>query len=136
MKKIIISFLLIGCFSSLGWSQEKPVQTKTVKPDGTVVINTTTIGKNILGFNDITPVEIYIKGGKVSSIKALPNSESPEYFDLVLSSKLLSKWNGLTPSAAADKKVDAVSGASYSSKAIIGNVKAGLKYAKEHPGSK
>jgi uncharacterized protein with FMN-binding domain len=32
-------------------------------------------------------------------------------------------------------KVDAVSGATYSSKAVIANVKAGLKYANEHSGN-
>ena len=135
LNKVFVALFILCSAATLNDMSAQTVATKTVKPDGTVVINTTTIGKKILGYNDITPVEIDIKHGKVTTIKALPNDEEPEYFDKVIKSKLLSKWVGLTPAAGATLKVDAVSGATYSSKAVIANVKAGLKYANEHPGN-
>jgi NosR/NirI family nitrous oxide reductase transcriptional regulator len=135
LKKVFVAFCILCSAAAFNEMNAQTEKTKTVKSDGTVVINTTTIGKKILGYNDITPVEINIKDGKVTSIKALPNDEEPEYFDKVIKSKLLSKWVGLTPAAGATLKVDAVSGATYSSKAVIANVKAGLKYANEHPGN-
>jgi uncharacterized protein with FMN-binding domain len=135
LKKLFVVFFILCSVAAINEMNAQTVKTKTVKPDGTVVINTTTIGKKFLGYNDITPVEIDIKNGKVTTIKALPNDEEPEYFDKVIKSKLLSKWVGLTPAEGSALKVDAVSGATYSSKAVIANVKAGLKYANEHKGS-
>ncbi|MCI1785024.1 MAG: FMN-binding protein [Bacteroidales bacterium] len=134
-KKLLSAAILAACLSVSAASTSQTPKTRTVKTDGTVIINTSEIGKSYLGFNDVTPVEIDIKGGKVISVKALPNDESPEYFGKVLQSKLLEKWNGKTPAEGAELKVDAVSGATYSSKAIIENVKAGLRYELENSGT-
>ena len=49
----------------------------------------------------------------------------------VIKSGLLSSWNGLTPKEGRELKVDAVSGATFSSDAIIRNVRAGLRYLDE-----
>ncbi len=95
--------------------------------DGTVVVNTTQIGRDITGYGGQVPLEIYIKDGRVSRIEALPNSESPEFFDEAKA--LLTRWNGKTVGEAADMKVDVVSGATFSSRGIIGNVRRGLQYA-------
>jgi uncharacterized protein with FMN-binding domain len=134
-KKLLSAVILAACLSVSAGSTSQTPRTRTVKADGTVVINTSEIGKSYLGFNDVTPVEISIKEGKVISIKALPNDESPEYFGKVLQSKLLEKWNGKTPAEGAKFNVDAVSGATYSSKAVIENIKAGLRYELENSGS-
>ena len=99
---------------------------KRMVSDSVLVVNTTALGKNIIGYSGITPVEIYVTNGKVSEVKPLPG-----YFWSVIKSGLLSSWNGLTPKEGRELKVDAVSGATFSSDAIIRNVRAGLRYLDE-----
>lgn len=106
---------------------QKPVKAVTKLADGTFVVNTTTLAKDITGFGGNVPLEIYIKDGTVKKIKPLKNSETPEFFSRA--SALLTKWNGKSIDDALAMKVDGVSGATYSSRAIIGNVTRGLNYA-------
>lgn len=98
----------------------------TVLPDGTTVINTSNLTKTITGYAGPVPLEIYIKDGKISDIKPLSNEETPSFFNRA--SALLQSWIGKTPQDALAMNVDAVSGATYSSNAIISNVNAGLAY--------
>uniref|UniRef100_A0AB33IWG5 FMN-binding domain-containing protein n=1 Tax=Prevotella sp. GTC17253 TaxID=3236793 RepID=A0AB33IWG5_9BACT len=95
--------------------------------DGTYVINTTLLGKDILGYGGPVPLEIYMKEGKIQKVNALRNSESEDFF--AEASSLLTRWNGKTPKEALTMKVDGVSGATYSSRAIIANMRLGLQYA-------
>jgi FMN-binding domain protein len=95
--------------------------------DGTVVLNTTFLAKDVKGFAGAVPLEIYLKKGKVQQVKALHNSETPEFMQEA--SELLGRWNGKTTEQALAMKVDGVTGATYTSNAIIGNMKAGLQYA-------
>lgn len=104
-----------------------PVMTET--SDGTLVINTTEIGKDIIGYGGPTPVEIYIKDGKIEKIKALPNQETPEFYGAVRNSDILESLDGMTLQEASGAKIDAVSGATYSSAAVINNIKTGINYA-------
>lgn len=98
--------------------------------DGTQVINTTDLGKDISGYGGAVPLEIYLKDGKIEKVEALKNSETPDFFKAA--SPLLSRWNGKTPDEALNMKVDAVSGATFSSRGIIGNMRAGLQYASKN----
>ena len=100
-------------------------------PDGTAVINTKTIGSSITGFAGKVPLEITFKAGKINQVKALPNEETEDFFDMA--STLLNKWNGKTIDQALAMQVDAVTGATFSSKAIIGNMREALLYAKSNP---
>lgn len=94
--------------------------------DGTIVVNTTIIGKDINGFGGNVPLEIYIKADKIIKIIPLKNSETPEFF--ALASQLFGRWiNKSVEDALAEKDVDAISGATYSSKAIIANLHRGLE---------
>lgn len=102
-------------------------QTLQTLEDGTTVINTTLLGKDITGYAGTVPLEIRIKEDKVVSVKALDNEETPEFFEQA--SSLLGSWDGKTLQQAQELKVDAVSGATFSSKAIIGNVRQGLQFA-------
>ena len=129
MKRNILAVLGVSAALVLTASTiSQDVQTKKTLDDGTVVINTTTIGSKIYGYRDVTPVEISLKGGKVVKVEALPNYETPDYFKLLTDGKLFDSWNGLTPEKALAKEVDAVSGATFSSKGIIDNVREGLKF--------
>lgn len=95
------------------------------------VVNTTTLAQDVEGYNGPTPVKIYIKKGKVEKIEALQNEETPRYFAKVKNG-LLKRWNGMTVKAARSAHVDAVTGATYSSNAVIENVHRGLDYYKKH----
>lgn len=78
--------------------------TMRVASDGTIVINTTSLGKDITGYGGNVPLEIFIKDGRVSDIKALPNTETPEFFDHAKT--LFAKWKGKKVEEAATMKVD------------------------------
>ncbi len=103
-----------------------PSDTIIVQSDGSVVIHTDGMNGTIAGYAGPVPLDIYIADGKISEIKALPNAETPSFFSRAAG--LLCKWSGKTPAEALEMKVDAVSGATYSSAAIISNVNAGLAY--------
>lgn len=90
----------------------------------TTVINTTKLASDVKGYNGNVPVEIHLKDGKVQKVVALKNNETPSFFQKA--AKLLTAWNGKTVKEASTMKVDAVTGATYSSNAIIYNVRRGL----------
>ncbi|MDE7414513.1 MAG: FMN-binding protein [Muribaculaceae bacterium] len=92
--------------------------------NGTVVIHTKDLPGTKTGYAGPVPLDIYIVNGKITDIKALPNAETPSFFERA--SGLFPLWIGKTVAEADTLKVDAVSGATYSSNAIIDNVKAGL----------
>ena len=96
--------------------------------DGTIVVNTKKLGSKIFGYRDWTPVDVYVKDGRILKVEALENYETPAYFEIITTTGLLDRWNGLTLKEAADLHVDASSGATISSKAIIGNVQAAITY--------
>lgn len=94
--------------------------------DGSIVVNTTGLAADISGYAGRVPLEITVKDGIVTDIKALDNAESKPFFDRA--SALFARWTGKSVAEAAETKVDAVSGATFSSRAIIGNVQRGLQY--------
>ena len=94
--------------------------------DGSIVVNTTSLAADISGYAGRVPLEITVSDGIVTHIKALDNAESKPFFDKA--SALFARWTGKSVAEAADMKVDAVSGATFSSRAIIGNVQRGLQY--------
>ena len=101
------------------------------KENGMYVVNTTTLGKDVQGYVSTTPVKVYIKKNKVEKVEFLKNQETPKYFAKV-KKNLLDKWNGVKVKDAKKLKVDGVTGATYSSKAVIENVQLGLDYYSKH----
>ncbi len=93
------------------------------------IINTTELGKDISGYAGPVPLEIYVTDGKIDSIVALENSETPKFFSRLQSGGLTQAWNGKTLEEAMSMDVDAVTGATFSSNAYIANVRAGAAYA-------
>ena len=89
-------------------------------------------GDGFKGFNDVIPLEINVVDGKIASINILDNKETPRFLDKVKNAGLVENFYGLTPQEAIDLDIDAVSGATYSSKAIIKSVKTRMAiYEKE-----
>lgn len=101
------------------------------KKNGAYIVNTTKLGADVQGYNGPTPLNIYIKEDKIEKIEALPNDETPRFFEMV-KTNLLHKWNGMTVKQAATANVDAVTGATYSSNAVKENVRLGVKYYQKH----
>ena len=104
-----------------------PSDTLRILSDGTIVINTTPLGNDIIGYGGRVPLEISIKDGVVTHVETLENAETPRFLEKV--SPLLTKWNGLTIEQAQALEVDVITGATYTSNAIIGNMERGLNYA-------
>jgi NosR/NirI family transcriptional regulator, nitrous oxide reductase regulator len=103
--------------------------TITIVSDGTVTVFTKSLATDVQGFAGQTPLRITLNNeGVVTAIEALPNSESPEFFEKATA--LFARWQGKTIDAAIGEEVDAVSGATFSSRAIMENVKRGLSFAK------
>ena len=101
------------------------------KDNGTFVINTTELGKDVEGYQGPTPLKVYINNNKVEKIEFLKSAETPKYYDRV-KKFLQSKWDGLKVKEAREKEVDAVTGATYSSEAVIQNVRLALDYYQSH----
>jgi uncharacterized protein with FMN-binding domain len=128
MKKTLIKTvsccsLIVAVLTLTSWAADNVM----TKENGMTVINTTTLGKNVQGYIGTTPLKIYIEKNKVVKIEALKNQETPKYF-IKVKKALLDKWNGKKVKDAKALKVDAVTGATYSSEAVIENVKLGLDY--------
>lgn len=130
MKKarlaVVLSALaIVGTTLFVSAAQNEGVITKN---GDTTIVNTKTIGGNVKGFKGATPVKIYINKNKVVKVEALPNRESPNFFSRAKA--VLDSWIGKSVDKAAKMEVDAVSGATFSSSALIKNVQLGLEYYK------
>jgi NosR/NirI family nitrous oxide reductase transcriptional regulator len=103
------------------------VEAKSSK-SSTQIIYTGDIAKKVYGYGGKTPVNIYVKNGKIQKIEALQNNESPQYFQKA-TSKVFSQYEGKTVKQAINLKADAATGATYSSQALIKNIQMGLAQA-------
>lgn len=93
-----------------------PADTLRTLADGTIVVNTAPLVKDILGYGGKVPLEITVKDSVITDIRPLDNAESTDFF-----------------AQAAAMHVDAVSGATLSSTALIGNMSRGLQYLQQQP---
>ena len=127
---MILPAVLAALLVSLGLvsSAQGPRTARKAVAD-TLVVNTTDLCKDVIGYDGPTPLKITVVKGVVTSVEALPNTESPSYFERVLQSGLLKAVVGKTPADAVKMPLDAVSGATYSSEAVIENLRAGLQEA-------
>ncbi len=92
------------------------------------VMKSVPYSNDIAGFMGPTPLLIALDSDShVTKVVALKNDETPRFFELVKKKGLLDSWNGLTPSEAAAKEVEAVSGATFSSNSVIGSMQARMK---------
>ena len=81
----------------------------------------------IKGYNGETPVVITLNAKKrITGVYALPNSETPRFAQRVEQAGFYDNWNGLSIKKARKKKVDTVSGATFTSRAVIQSVQAAL----------
>jgi len=80
--------------------------------------------ENIKGFGGKIPMIIVLDTErKIEQLVLLSNNETPDWIGSLEDAGFMKTWNGLTPNEAAVKQVDAVSGATFSSTAILESVK-------------
>ncbi len=128
MKKLSYLLTAVLCAIILMSAVKDEILTKT---NGVYIVNTTKIASDVKGYKGPTPLKIYIKNNKIQKIEALQNNETPRYFKMV-TSQLLNKWNGMPVKKVANAKIDGVTGATFSSKAVKENVKRGVDYYLKH----
>lgn len=129
MKKYNTVFTLL--ISVLFFSSFMAGDSTMTKENGVYIINTTELGKEIEGYNGPTPMKVHISKNKVEKIEFLKSMESPKYYAKVKKA-LQDKWNGLKVKDAKTQKVDIVTGATFSSEAVIKNVQLAIDYYDSH----
>lgn len=98
----------------------------TVK-GASVTVNTTSIASDIKGYGGPVPLEITISDDQITSVTPLKNAETAPFFTRV-EKEIIPQWEGVAVNDVAGKEVDAVTGATFSSRAVNATVKDGVAY--------
>lgn len=130
MNGVLVLLLMTAATAGLNAAQ-KDDNAMTKMADGSYVVNTTTLAKDVKGYRGTTPLKITIRKDKVEKIEPLKNQETPKYFVRV-KREMLKAWEGLKVNKAQKLNPDGVTGATFSSNAVKENVKRGLDYYKKH----
>ncbi len=128
---IATSVLAVAFLANIAFAKPSQNNVMTKRADGTYIVNTTTLCPDVKGYRGATPLEIHIKKNKVTKVVPLKNRETPSYFQKVVNG-LMNRWEGMKVSKAEKAEFDGVTGATFSSKAVKENIKAGLKYYNTH----
>lgn len=126
MKKTLLSVLLAVAFVT---ASAQDVMRK--EKDGTYVVNTTTLAADVEGYNGPTPVEVYIKKNKIVKVVPLKSQEGPKYVAKV-KKDMLPKYEQMNVKKGTVQDVDAVTGATFTSKAVQENIRRAVAYYKKH----
>src|SRR5574344_499124 len=154
MKRLLMSVLLMACLLSVeaqnivengetvatmsDVSKDFPLAKSVVKISGGVydvqdgakesigkLILSTYYANGIQGFGGPTTLMVAISNdGIIKDVTLLPNDETPKFVARVRNAGLFSVWNGMKLKDAANKEVDAVTGATYTSTSVIKTMKA------------
>ena len=125
MRKILILLAVLGVSACNGKDYDDGVMQKSGK---VYTINTETIC-NARGYHGTTPVKVTVKKDKIVNVEALPNRETPRFFESV-KRYMLPKFKDVRFKDYAT--VDCVSGATISSKCVRENLKTAFDYYTEH----
>ncbi|MBQ5548917.1 MAG: FMN-binding protein [Prevotella sp.] len=126
MKKTLLSVLLAVAFVT---ASAQDVMRK--EKDGTYIVNTTTLAQDVEGYNGPTPVEVYIKKNKIVKVVPLKSQEGPKYVAKV-KKDMLPKYEQMNVKKGTVQDVDAVTGATFTSKAVQENISRAVAYYKKH----
>lgn len=125
MKKMLLAVLLMFTMTA----QADNVMTKT--QDGTYIINTTTLAQDVEGYAGATPLEVHIKKNKIVKVVVLKNQDGPKY-NAKVKKEMVPKYEGMDVKKGTVQDVDAVTGATFTSKAIQENIRRAVEYYKKH----
>ena len=126
MKITLLSVLLAVAFVT---ASAQDVMRK--EKDGTYVVNTTTLAADVEGYNGPTPVEVHIKKNKIVKVVPLKSQEGPKYVAKV-KKDMLPKYEQMNVKKGTVQDVDAVTGATFTSKAVQENIRRAVAYYKKH----
>ena len=122
-------------FSSFSYAiEQKPQADKNVMFRGakdTVIVLTEKIADDVVGYEDVTPLKIFILKDRIVKIEALPNLETPQYFRLV-KMEHFPKFIGMNIRKTSPSSIDTVSGASWTADAVTENINRGVEYYLTH----
>jgi len=127
MKKRLLSVLMLAVACVAANAQDIMKKEK----DGTYIVNTTTLGQDIEGYNGPTPVEVHIKKNKIVKVVPLKTMDGPKYVAMVKKG-MLTKYEGMNVKKGTVAEVDAVTGATFTSKAMQENIKRAVEYYRSH----
>lgn len=127
IRKLLATILILSA-AATGLAADKVIRKQN---NGTFVVNTSTIAKDVRGYNGPTPLEIHIKDDRIVKIIILSNNETRNYFERV-KKNLMSKWIGMKVNKVLSTDIDAVTGATYTSDAVTENMKRALEYYKKN----
>lgn len=134
MKKSIIittaALLLIASAMTLDAQAKKPKVPKR-KAGITKVVYTGDLAKKVVGYNGPTPLNITIKDNRIAKIEVLENKETPAYLKRAMA-VIIPQYIGKNVKEAIALEPDVATGATYTSEAIIKNIKKGLEQFKKH----
>ena len=99
--------------------------------DGTYVINTTTLAKDVQGYAGPTPVEVYIQKNKIVKVEMLKSQDGPKY-NARVKKQMLPQYEGVSVKKTSVPDVDAVTGATFTSKAVQENIRRAVEYYHKH----
>ena len=125
MKKILLAFMLVFAMTA----QADNVMTKT--QDGTYIITTTTLAQDVEGYAGATPLEVHIQKNKIVKVVVLKNQDGPKY-NAKVKKEMLPKYDGMNVKKGIVQDVDAVTGATFTSKAMQENIRRAVDYYKKH----
>lgn len=122
MKRTILPLIAIF-LSSYGMAQE----TMTREANNTYVIRTTQLSEGIRGYSGPVPIKMIIQKGKILSVEMLENKETPGYRRRV-ESQLLPLYTGMKVKDCRKQQPDAVTGATFTVRALQENVRLAIEY--------
>ena len=125
MKKLMIAALL---FTSLAADAQGVMKKEA---DGTYVVNSTTLAQDVEGYAGTTPVEVYIKKNKIVKVEALKSQETPKY-NAKVKKQMLPKYEGMNIKSGKVQDVDAVTGATFTSKSMHENICRAVEYYRKN----
>jgi len=126
MKKVLVFVLLMAAFVT---ASAQDVMRK--EKDGTYIINTTTLAQDVEGYAGVTPVEVYIKKDKIVKVVMLKTQDGPKYVAKV-NKTMIPQYENMNVKKGTVQEVDAVTGATFTSKAVQENIRRAVDYYKKH----
>lgn len=123
---------LLGRDLRSGESEDAEIEALTEGEDGTVSVNTTELCGDVSGYGGPVPVVVTFRKDTVAGVTILENSETPAFQKRVIKAGLQNAWSGKSAADAEQIEPDAVTGATYTSKALIANVKEAIAYYNHH----
>ncbi|MGL4993195.1 MAG: FMN-binding protein [Bacteroidales bacterium] len=88
------------------------------------LFNSQEYGTDIWGYyEDVPTIVVTDKSHKIVKVAVVNSLETPSYLNKIYRSGFLKKWNGIDIKEASKTNVDAVTGATLTSEAVIENIK-------------